>query len=335
MAPFLTAVPELERIWLLLEHRRYGLAEDAARHRLAADPADWRACVVLAHALRCAGRLAEARSAAMAAVGLAPESAATHFVLAQVCSQQGLFEQAHKAAIEALRISPHQAEYHGFRAQLFYLSNSCRAAISCANEGLQLDARNADCLLWRAMAQERLEKTDAADEDFDRVLRAAPTSTVVHEWRGKLLLQRHEPHQAALHLMEALRLAPDNGKLLVPLRQARQQQLWPAWLLLLHRKRQHDWTTGLPFSWWGPLVSILTPSVQLRSWWLTRHDPVFQDRIPGQRKAFLRKWLVVLAVLASLCLMAYYCIKSDLLLIGMIWPIATLMIGWMKKPDPE
>jgi tetratricopeptide (TPR) repeat protein len=336
MAHFPPGTSALARVWLLLEHHRPQQAAQLARQCLAADPANAPTHLALAEALRQLGRLDEARQIAQTAIGLAPAAAPGHHLLALILGQQGHLRQATTALDEALRLDHNQGEYFGLRAQLCYIQQQYHAAIQYAGHGLQADARQADCLLWRALAQEKLARTAAADATFDQVLRVDPNSALVHQWRGKLLLRRYEPHQAALHLTEALRLTPTNRALLPLLQQARRQQFWPAWLVQLHQKRQRDWSTGLPVSWTGPIIGLLLPLFELRSWWQTRTEPLFQENIPGQRRVAVRQVAVVGMVAASLGILVFACLSTgtplSVMLLSLVMPALMVAIGAMIRP---
>ncbi|MGY3089780.1 tetratricopeptide (TPR) repeat protein [Hymenobacter sp. UYAg731] len=339
MARFPPGTSALARVWLLLEHHRPQQAAQLARQCLAAAPDHAPTHLALAEALRQLGRLDEARQAGQTALGLAPEAAQGHYLLALVLGQQGHLRKATVALDEALRLDPTRGEYFGLRAQLCYVQGQYHAAIQYAGHGLRADARQADCLLWRALAQEKLTRTTAADATFDQALRIAPNSALVHQWRGQLLLRRFEPHQAALHLTEALRLTPTNRALLPLLQQARRRQLWPTWLTQLHQKRQRDWSTGLPVSWTGPVVGILVPFFELRGWWQTRTDPLFREDIAGQRRMVVRNGATAGIVVASLGVMVCACLSADMplsfILSGLLMPLLTLTIGAMIKSKPD
>lgn len=303
-----SSLPESERIWLLLQHRRYKLAEEAARQRLAANPAEWQTYVLLTDALRLLDRLEEARLAAVSAVRFAPESATAHFVLARVYGQQGNFEKAHEATIEALRLNPGRADCHGFRAQLFYLRRSYNAAIGSAEDGLRFDARHTDCLLWRALAQDAKDQPEAADADFRRLLHLAPDNAMLHNRLGRVLLRRYEPQRADTHLTTALRQQPEQAAELVPLiRKARRQATWPTWLLRSERRGAERRALGL-----DPGLGMLFNRLRgvgavARAWWLTRHDPLFE---PTRAQVWQRRlgWWYSMALVGPLVmLLGDYC----------------------------
>ncbi|MEL5996636.1 tetratricopeptide repeat protein [Hymenobacter segetis] len=339
MAHFHPGTSPLARVWVLLEHHRPQQAAQLARQCLADDPTHAPTHVALAEALRQLDRLDEAREIAQTAIGLAPEAARGHHLLALILGQQGHLRKATAAIDQALQLDPTRGEFFGLRAQLCYVQGQYHAAIQCAGHGLQADARQADCLLWRALAQEKLARTTASDATFDQALRLAPNSALVHQWRGKLLLQRYEPQQAALHLTEALRLTPTKRALLPLLQQARRQQLWPAWLTQLHQKRQRDWSTDLPVSWTGPVIGILMPFFELRSWWQTRTDPLFQENIPGQRRVLAKRWGTTGAVVASIGIMGFACLSAGMpfsvMLLGLVMPLLMLAVGAMIRSKSD
>ena len=305
MAPTVNA--ERERIRLLLQLGRYQLAEEAARRCLAANPVDWRASVLLAHALRFLDRLEEARLAAASAVGLAPEAAIPHAELAQVYGQQGRFELAHQASLEALRLDPSRADSHGYRAQLFYLRGSFNAAVGCAEEGLRINPRHTGCLLWRALAQEAKDQPEAADDDFRRLLHLTPNSALLHHRLGLVLLRRYEPHQADIHLTTALRQQPEEAAKLVPLiRQARRQATWPTWLLRSEQRGAARRALGL-----DPGLGMLFNRIRgvgavARAWWLTRHDPLLQPTRTQVWQRRLGLWFSLILIAPAIIFLGDY-----------------------------
>lgn len=294
--------------WQLLHLRRPAQALELTARLLAANPTDLDTLLARVEALRQLGRLDEAAEVARTAVAQAPQSDQAFAALAKAYGQQGQLYKAEKAISEALRLDPLHAGYYGLLAQLHYLQNHSAAAVASAESGLRVHARHPDCLLWRAVATEKLERPAATDTDFGLLLRLAPTSALVHLWRGRLLLRRYEPHAANTHLSEALRLAPTTSAEVVPLlRQARRRQHWPRWLLHLHQQRRHSWERGAPFSWQGPVAALATPLYWGRAWWRTRHDPVVQQPLPGERRAMVRQGLL-LTFLGILIVGLTYCV---------------------------
>ncbi|HEX8327333.1 MAG TPA: tetratricopeptide repeat protein [Hymenobacter sp.] len=328
-----TSIPELERIWLLLEHHRPQLAEQLARQRLAADPAGWATFLALAAALQQLNRLTEAREAAQAAIRIAPEAAEAHYALAQVRGQLGQLHETITAVDEALRLAPHQAEYYGYRAQLFYVQRRYAEAVKCGEAGLRIDPQQPNCLLWRALAQEARDRPHAADQDFDLLLQVAPESALVHSHLGQLLLKRFEPRAAEPHLAEALRQSPEEAAQLVPLLQsARQLATWPAWLLGAVRREASERTLGVELGFRTLPVRLAVVAYTSRAEWLNRHDPLFQLH---NKPALLRPWASsppAWAALAMLLAAAIYLNVTLRLRAGpAIFMMAIFAVQYMRK----
>ena len=283
------------------------MAEAAARQRLAADPTHGPTLLALAEALQQQERLEEAADTAIAAIKAAPNAAEAHFALAQARGIQGRLRAADAAVLQALHLNPRRPRYHAFRAQLFYLTRSYTAAIGCAEEGLQLDPQHADCLLWRALAQEKRDLPAQTDEDFQRLLRVAPESALVHAHLGRVMLSRYQPATADRHLTEALRQNPALAPQLVPLlRLARRQQLWPDWFLRSEQRGAERRALGLDPGLGMLINRIRATGAVARAWWRTRRDPLFRQRLPPNPETRhrwrwrLKVWAVVLAIIAGI-----------------------------------
>ncbi|MDO7846606.1 hypothetical protein Q5H92_09580 [Hymenobacter sp. M29] len=307
MSPNPQSFPSLASIWQLLELHRPALAETAARQRLAADPVEWRTLLALTEALRQQQRLEEAQDAAAAAVRAEANAHEAHFALAQVLGSQGQLRQAELLVRNALRLAPWMPRYHGFRAQLFYLQHSYNAAIDCAESGLKLAPEHADCLLWRALAQEGLDQPAAANEDFQRLLRVAPESELVHARLGQVLLRRYQPAAANRHLTEALRQNPGRAAQLVPLLQlARRRQLWPEWFLRSEQRGAERRALGQDPGLGSLFNRIWATGAVARAWWRTRHDPIFQLTRAQVWQRRLGLWLSLILVAPPVILLGDY-----------------------------
>ena len=306
----LPTAPSAAGVWQLLELRRPELALAMAEHLLAAEPAALLPQLARAEALLQLELLPEATYVAHTLVALAPELPAGFFVLARAYGQQGELAAAEAAVREALRLDPYEADFHAYAAQLHYLQGQPHAANGAAESGLFIDPQHLDCLLWRALAQEQLSHSSAADSTFDELFYLEPNSALAHTRRGKQLIWRCEPAAAARHLTEALRLAPTRSPELVPLlRRAVREQQWPEWLRHHQRQARLGAGWGVLARLHGLLAGVVMPWYRLRSWWLTRHDPIFQHKLPTQRNLAARYYLGYLAVyLLCVCGFGYLCL---------------------------
>ncbi|TDN37538.1 hypothetical protein A8B98_03145 [Hymenobacter sp. UV11] len=293
-------------MWQLLELRRPELALAMAEHLLATDPAALSPQLARIEALFQLRALPQAEQAARMLIAQAPQLPAAFCALARATGQQGELKAAEEAIREALRLDPYEAAYHANLAQLCYLQGQPQAATAAAETGLFIDAQHLDCLLWRALAQEQLSHSTAADSTFEELFYLEPNNALAHTRRGKQLIWRCKPAAAIIHLTEALRLAPTQSVELVPLlRRAVREQQWPDWLRY-HQRRARLGTGLVMASLHGLLAGTVMPWYRLRSWWLTRHDPIFQYKLPARRNP--ATWFLigyVLVYLVSVCAFGY------------------------------
>lgn len=286
-APLRTSAFSAEAAWQLLQLHRPALALELADRLLAHNPFNIQALGVRTEALGVLHRLPEAISTARQAVAIAPQNAYTHAALAWVYGQQGNLWAAVDTIQEALRLNPISAEYYALLAQLQYLLRRPDETVGSANRGLAINARHPDCLLWRALAEEQLNEPTAADLHFQQLFRLAPNNASAHAHRGKQLLRRCEPAQAATHLAAALQLAPARSAELVPLlRQARREQHWPTWMVRRRQQLRQEWQARGWLIERGAGTLLLLPFFAAYGWWHTRHDPLFQL----SRTQVLRRW---------------------------------------------
>ncbi|MVN77927.1 hypothetical protein GO988_16480 [Hymenobacter sp. HMF4947] len=306
-AQFASRSLSVQHVWQLLQLRRPALALAMTDRLLAQAPGSVSALLARTEALRQLSRLPEAIATAQQAVAQAPQNPSVFAALARVYGQQGKLWPAVDAIQEALRLNPLAAGNQAFLAQLQYLLHRPDEAVTSAESGLAIDARHLDCLLWRALAQEQLSEPNAADLGFRQLLRLAPNSSLAHAHRGKQLLRRAEPQQAAAHLAMALQLDPVHSAELVPLlRQARREQHWPPWMVQRRQQLRHEWQKQRVLSYRGGNTLLLLPFFWLLGWWLTRHDPLFQLARAQVWQRRLKLWLGLVLLLPVLLLLGDY-----------------------------
>lgn len=286
-APLYISALSTQAAQQLLRLHRPALALEMADRLLTIDPINGWALAVRTEALALLNRLPEALTTARQAVVSAPQNASAHAALAWVYGRQGSLWAAVDTMQEALRLNPANADYYALLAQLQYLLRRLDETADSANKGLAINARQPDCLLWRALAEEQLNEPAAADLHFRQLLRLVPDNASVHIYRGKQLLRRGELAQAATHLATALQLAPARSAELVPLlRQARREQHWSDWMVRRRQQLRQEWQARGWLIQRGAGTLLLIPFFAAYSWWHTRHDPLFQP----SRTQVLRRW---------------------------------------------
>lgn len=306
-APLRTSAFSAQAARQLVQLHRPALALELADRLLARNPFNIQALGVRTEALGALQRLPEAISTARHAVAIAPQNAYTHAALAWVYGRQGNLWAAVDTIQEALRLNPYNADYYALLAQLQYSLRRPDETVTSANGGLAINARHPDCLLWRALAEEQLNEPTAADLHFRQLFRLVPTNAAAHAHRGKQLLRRGELAQAATHLATALQLAPVRSAELVPLlRQARREQHWPTWMVRRRQQLRQEWQEQHVLSYRGGNTLLLIPFFAARSWWHTRHDPLFQLSRTQVLRRWQKAWLGSILLLPPLIFLAGY-----------------------------
>lgn len=349
-APLYTSSFSAEAARQLLQLRRPALALELADRLLAQNPVNIHGLAVRTEALALLNRLPEAVGTARQAVAIAPQSAHPHAALAWVYGRQGQLWAAVDTLREALRLNPYNADYYALLAQLQYLLRRPDETVASANSGLAINARQLDCLLWRALAEEQLNEPAAADSHFQQLLRLAPNSAPAHAHRGKQLLRRGELAQAATHLAAALQLAPTRSaeaELVPLLRQTRREQHWPDWMVRRRQQLRQDWQARGWLIERGAGTLLLIPFFAAYGWWHTRHDPLFQLSRTQVLRRWQKAWVGSILLLPPLIFLAGYfkIINLDAsfskgqmtgLAVGsLLYQIAGYLLGKKIKQQPD
>lgn len=84
-------------------------------------------------------------------------------------------------------------------------------AVDAADKALSADPQLAAAYLYRARANDRLDKVVEAAEDYEKALILAPNSADIYLARGIMMLRRGQPYPAVTDLSKALIIQPDSG----------------------------------------------------------------------------------------------------------------------------
>lgn len=204
----MSSFQEINRLHLLLQHKRPADAEREARRLLTDDPQNGFVQTLLALAQMEQGRLPEAGETARQAIGAEPEYAFAYFVLSETLRRQHQLPEATAAIEEALALDPEDADFHHVLGLIRFQQGQLQAALRAAEAGLRADAAHVECLNLRARCLARLGRRDEAALNFDEALRQSPTDAGTYADLGWVALERGRAKEAAGHFREALRLNP-------------------------------------------------------------------------------------------------------------------------------
>ncbi|MBX3014516.1 MAG: tetratricopeptide repeat protein [Caldilineaceae bacterium] len=199
----------MERALLLLQQRRFDMAEKELRQALAVDPDQFAAHAWLSLTLMEMRRLDEAVVEAEQAVHLAPDHPYGYSVLSRVLLQQNQFPRAEKAIAEAIRLNPQEADYFALLATIFSSQQQWAKALAAAEQGLALDAEHIGCGNLRAMALNKLGRRQESVGALDAALYRDPENALTHANQGWIALEQNDHQRAMTHFREALRLNPE------------------------------------------------------------------------------------------------------------------------------
>lgn len=197
-----------QRAHLLVEQRRYEMAEQELRLALAQQPNDAPSHALLAVCLQQRKAKPEALREAEQAVALAPDEAFTHFVLGEILYLQDEYARARQACEAAIALDPYDADHFGLLAGIELSAEKPKLALEAAERGLTIDPENARCSNLRAMTLVRLGRKREATDAIDDTLRKNPENAMSHANMGWTCLHRNDPKKALVHFREALRLNP-------------------------------------------------------------------------------------------------------------------------------
>lgn len=199
----------LDRARLLLQQRRYDLAEKELRQVLAGEPDHFLAHAWLSLTLLEMARYGEAEAEAQQTVHLAPDHPYGYFVLSRVFQHQDKVRQAEKAIAEAIRLNPEDADYFAVLASIFMSEQLWAKALEAAEQGLVFDPEHVGCSNLRAMALNKLGRRGESVGALDAALYRDPENALTHANQGWIALEQNEHQKAMEHFREALRLNPE------------------------------------------------------------------------------------------------------------------------------
>lgn len=222
----------LEQARLLLDQGRAKDAEMKVKQFLEQEPDNDYALSLLARCLFHRKLFDEGIAVIKNAIRCNPQESFYYYLLGFGHYQQDHYPQAIDQLNRALTLNPWHAEYFGLLSFVLLAEKQFNTALEKANEGLALEADNITCLNARAMALNKLKKTDEAIATMQDALAQDPDSEFTHTTIGWNMLERGRHKEAATHFREALRINPTMQNAQSGLKEALKSKIPPyKWLL--------------------------------------------------------------------------------------------------------
>jgi Flp pilus assembly protein TadD len=197
-----------QRALVLLDQRRYDLAEKELRQAIAASPNDGFLHALLADCLMERGDDRAATEEAKLGIHLEPDLAQAHATLSRALLRRNHFAEAFATIGEALRLDPGNPDYCAQLAAIHLESRDWQAGLAAAERGLEADPEHVGCNNLRAMALVHLGRRDEAGLTMASTLARDPDVAFSHANQGWACLHAGDRKQALDHFREALRLEP-------------------------------------------------------------------------------------------------------------------------------
>jgi tetratricopeptide (TPR) repeat protein len=198
----------LDQAKLLLDQGRPKDAEVKIKQFLQQEPNNDYALSLLARCLYERKQYDEGIKVIQDAISFAPQQSFYFYLLAFGFYQKENSFLAIDNLNKAIGLNPYHAEYYGLLSFVLLGDKNFKEALAKANEGLAIEAENITCLNARAMALNKLKKTDEAIATMQHALAQDPDSEFTHTTIGWNLLERGRHNEAAKHFREALRINP-------------------------------------------------------------------------------------------------------------------------------
>lgn len=222
----------LDQARLLLDQGRPKDAEIKIKQFLQQEPDNDYALSLLTRCLYDRKQFDDGIAVIRNAISLAPEESFYYYLKGfghyQKDDSVAAIDNLHKA----IQLNPYHAEYYGLLAFILLGTKNFNEALGKANEGLAIEADNITCLNARAMALNKLKKTDEAIATMQNALAQDPDSEFTHTTIGWNLLERGKHQEAAKHFRESLRINPVSQNAQGGLKEALKSKVPPyKWLL--------------------------------------------------------------------------------------------------------
>jgi tetratricopeptide (TPR) repeat protein len=215
----------LNRIFTLLDLKRFDRAEESLEQYLSIDPHCARAYCAMVIIYQHTHRATLAIDPAKKAVAMDPHDSFAYYILASAYKSNLSFLEAEQKIAIAIRLDSQIADYFALQTDMYQMQNRWHESIASLENGLRLDPSQIDCLKIKCkISIERRSFTDAS-KTVHLLLRLAPNDSGIHFLNGEMYRQQQQHRQAISAYQESLRLNPHQTELQEFLRNYIHQQI--------------------------------------------------------------------------------------------------------------
>jgi tetratricopeptide (TPR) repeat protein len=215
----------LNRIFALLDLKRFDKAEESLEQYLSIDPHCARAYCAMVIVYQHTHRANLALDPAKKAVAIDPHDSFAYYILASAYKSNLYFVEAEQKIAIAIKLDSQIADYFALQADIYQMQNLWHESIASLQNGLVLDPSHIDCLKIKLKVSIERRSFTEASQTVNLLLRLAPNDSGIHFLNGEMYRQQQQHRQAISAYQESLRLNPHQTELQELLRNYIHQQI--------------------------------------------------------------------------------------------------------------
>jgi tetratricopeptide (TPR) repeat protein len=215
----------LNRIFALLDLKRFDRAEESLEQYLSIDPHCARAYCAMVIVYQHTHRVNLALAPAKKAVAIDPHDSFAYYILASAYKSNLYFMEAEQKIAIAIKLNSQIADYFALQADMYQMQNRWHESIASLENGLVLDPSHIDCLKIKLKVSIERRSFTEASKTVNLLLRLAPNDSGIHFLNGEMYRQQQQHRQAISAYQESLRLNPHQTELQELLRNYIHQQI--------------------------------------------------------------------------------------------------------------
>ncbi|MGB0840222.1 MAG: tetratricopeptide repeat protein [Chitinophagales bacterium] len=199
----------LERVYILIQQKRYELAEKELRNVLAQAPEDPEALSLMALCYLQMKRIPEGIEMAQKAIAAEPSQSYNYYILSSAYAETGDFKQAEELIRQAIALNPYEADYFQNLALLHFNKRDWEKALETVEHALQINAEHVGSLNLRARILLKMDRNEEAANSFNTSFSRDPYNAHTHANQGWAKIENGQYEEALQHFSEALRINPN------------------------------------------------------------------------------------------------------------------------------
>jgi Tfp pilus assembly protein PilF len=216
----------LARAHGFFELGRYQAALSEVQKVLAQDPNHYEGQFLFCRCLHEMPDVTESLEQSKQLVGTYPEDDIAHQYLAIASYNYGDLLLAESEILESIRINPFEVNHFSILSTILWVKDEWQRSLDTANQGLELDPENLDCLNLRIQCLVRLRQFKEVESSIKNILLKSPDYWYSHSTVGASYLIAGRPTKAKTHLKKALQLEPTQKSVLDLLREAIKEEVF-------------------------------------------------------------------------------------------------------------